>query len=654
MRVVAVLCSLLVLAISASGADAVVSTCSGSGSTFAGGSGTSASPYLVATAAQLGAIRNSTYRTCAFRQTADIVLSGEWTPIGTATALAYFTGEYDGDDHLVSGLSITTGSNYIGLFGYTGNGAIIKNLRLSGTINAPSGYAVGGLAGLVDRPTTITNVHSSVTVSGDDRVGGLVGFLAEAVIRRSSATGAVTANKGSVGGLVGHMRSAYDSLSAEITDSYAAGTVTGGTGYEGVGGLVGRPEVSGNPYTLTIARSYATGAVTGGTGSRTQCSSYGYGPPMCTTYYGTTGGIMARQTLSSPVTNLTVTNSFWDTQTTGRATTADDKGTGATTAQMQAYATFAAAGWDIANGWSASTVWGICDGSTYPFLSAQYASSPCPAPPTPAPSPSSGSPAAAPEATPTAVPTPASTPAPTAKPEASIVVSTPIDGDARATVRWSADEDTAPTTLTTILPPGVEFQRTRAGCATVKGRVVSIAVPALRAGDIGSCAFAVTVARPTLSLTLLGGATRTASRPVRATASTAAWVGAVLAVLDRGTPRATLNRALDAVRTGRVTSASAAATVRRDVLAIREAQIATIGGMDRAPAKLVGAERLLRRSLVLSAKADRAYVAWLDGEPNALGRAITLSILAASAKTRLVDALQGHGVAVPSATVLWP
>lgn len=655
MRAVVVLCSLLATAVSASGAGAAINTCSGSGSTFAGGSGTSASPYLVATAAQLGAIRNSTYRTCAFRQTADIALSGEWAPIGTAVFSAYFTGEYDGDSHLISGLSITTGSNWIGLFGYAGNGAIIRNLRVAGTINvsAPS-TNVGGVVGLADQGTTITNVHSSVTVTADNIVGGLVGFLAESVIRRSSATGAVTANKGSVGGLVGYARSSYNSLSPEISDSYATGAVTGGTGYEGVAGLVGRPEVGISPYTLTIARSYATGAVTGGTGSRTECFGYGYGPPMCSTYFGTTGGIMALQSPGTPVNNLTVANSFWDTQTTGRATTADNKGTGATTAQLQSYSTFSAAGWNIANGWSASAVWGICDGSTYPFLSAQYASSPCPAPPTPAPSPSSDSPSVAPEVTPAAAPTPASTPASTAKPAASIAVSTPIDGTSRATVRWSADEDTAPTTLTTVLPPGVEFQRTRAGCATAKGRVVSIAVPALRAGENGACSFGVAVTRPIFSLTLVGGATRTASRIVQATASAAAWVSAALAVIDRGTPRATLNHTLDAMRTGRMTSADAAVTIRRDVLAVREAQIAANGRMDRAPAKLVGAERLLRRSLVLSMKADRAYIAWLGGKPNALGRAITLSILAASAKTRLVDALQGHGVAVPSATVLWP
>lgn len=655
-RAVAIAAALLVLGVSASAADAAINTCSGSGATFAGGSGTSASPYLVATAVQLGAIRNSTYRTCAFRQTADIALAGEWTPIGSASSV--FTGTYDGDDHLISGLSITTGSSYLGLFGYSGGGAIIENLRLSGAISVAGGSGIGALVGLADRPTTITNVHSTVSVSAEQRVGGLVGWLAEAIVRRSSASAAVTATKGDVGGIVGYARSSYGGLSSEITDSYATGAVTGAAGYEGVGGLVGRAEIGASPYSLVIARSYAVGSISGGTGTRLDCYPGFMGPPMCFPGSGTTGGIIAPYSLGSPVTGLTVTNGFWDTQTTGRATTADNKGTGATTAQLQTYATFASAGWDIANGWSASAVWGICDGSTYPFLSAQHSSSPCPAPPAPSPSPSpSSDPLPAATETPSATGStaaPTSTPAPTAKPDAAIEVSTPIDGDARATVRWSADEDTAPTTLTTILPPGVAFQRTRAGCATAQGRVVSIAVPALRAGERGSCSFAVTVTRRTVSLTLAGGATRTASRAVQATASAAAWVRAALAVLDRGTPRATLNRALDDVRAGRTSRESAAAVTRNEVLAVREAQLAALAMMDRAPATLAGAELLLRRSLVLSADADRAYIAWLEGDTGALARAITRSILASSAKTRLVAALQGHGVVTPPATLLWP
>jgi len=65
----------------------------------------------------------------------------------------------------------------------------------------------------------------------------------------------------------------------------------------------------------------------------------------------------------------TVSDSFWDTKTSGQATSAG--GTGKTTAEMQDIATFSA--WDIITVTSGQTnpayTWNIVDGGTYPFLS---------------------------------------------------------------------------------------------------------------------------------------------------------------------------------------------------------------------------------------------------------------------------------------------
>jgi hypothetical protein len=117
---------------------------------------------------------------------------------------------------------------------------------------------------------------------------------------------------------------------------------------------------------------------------------------------------------------------------------------------------------------------------------------------------------------------------------------------------------------------------------------------------------------------------------------------------------ATLNATLDGLRDGSVSRAEARVIIRRDVLAVREGQIEDLPAVGRAPRSLRRAERLLRRSLVLSAKADRAYVAWLDGDPDALARAITLSTLATDAKERLVPLLSDRVAAVPEATAIWP
>ncbi|MBI5894337.1 MAG: MBG-2 domain-containing protein, partial [Deltaproteobacteria bacterium] len=59
-----------------------------------------------------------------------------------------------------------------------------------------------------------------------------------------------------------------------------------------------------------------------------------------------------------------ITNSYWDTETSGKATSAG--GTGLTTVEMMTMASFT--NWDIANSGGAGTVWRIYEGQTYPLL----------------------------------------------------------------------------------------------------------------------------------------------------------------------------------------------------------------------------------------------------------------------------------------------
>jgi len=70
----------------------------------------------------------------------------------------------------------------------------------------------------------------------------------------------------------------------------------------------------------------------------------------------------------------TVSNSFWDTKTSGQATS--DGGTGKTTAEMKNITTFSGAEWDIITVNSLGErnpayIWNIVDDETYPFLSWQ-------------------------------------------------------------------------------------------------------------------------------------------------------------------------------------------------------------------------------------------------------------------------------------------
>jgi hypothetical protein len=146
----------------------------------------------------------------------------------------------------------------------------------------------------------------------------------------SYSTGSVTGNS-SIGGLAGRNY-------GTVSNSYATGSVIGN---EYVGGLVGFS--SGN-----VSNSYSSGSVTGSE---------------------SVGGLVGDNYYLS-----TVSNSFWDTETSGQATS--DGGTGKTTAQMQDIDTFSVAGWDIvavadSDTRNPSYIWNIVDDVTYPFLSWQ-------------------------------------------------------------------------------------------------------------------------------------------------------------------------------------------------------------------------------------------------------------------------------------------
>ena len=83
-----------------------------------------------------------------------------------------FTGTFDGRGHMISNLSIS-GGQFLGLFGYTGSGALLKNIVLE-DCSISGSDCVGGLVGQNDYGT-ITQCRCTVANSGNQNVGGLVG-----------------------------------------------------------------------------------------------------------------------------------------------------------------------------------------------------------------------------------------------------------------------------------------------------------------------------------------------------------------------------------------------------------------------------------------------------------------------------------------------
>ena len=196
---------------------------------FAGGSGTTADPYQIATAAGLNAVRD--YLDQHFVLTSDIDLgvapynqSAGWEPIGTQAAP--FTGGFDGGGFTITGLTIDRSSTrYVGLFGRSDGE--IENVGLA-NVSVSGKDLVGGLVGGLDGTVASSYSSGSVTSSGNN-VGGLVGFLG-GTITNSYSSGSVTSSSSRVGGLVG-----FSAASGTITNSYSSGSVSASSD---AGGLV--------------------------------------------------------------------------------------------------------------------------------------------------------------------------------------------------------------------------------------------------------------------------------------------------------------------------------------------------------------------------------------------------------------------------------
>jgi hypothetical protein len=266
-------------------------------------------------------------------------------PLGNASG-SNFSGTFDGQNHTITGLYINRpATDYVGIFSGNSN-PTIRNVGIV-NVNVTGSWQVGGLIAHVGVDGNIYNSYVSggtvTATSGSSVVGGLTGLNA-GTITRCYSTAAVNGAGSYVGGLVGSNYSTGTApvYNAVITDSFSTGAVSGGSL---VGGLIG------GMYQTTgvnaVTNSYSTGSVTGTGG-------------------GLIGGITGA---------TTVFGCYWDTQTSGRATSI--AGTGKTTAEMKDQATFT--GWDFTN------TWNITQGATYPFLrmSAPLGPAPAPAPSTP-------------------------------------------------------------------------------------------------------------------------------------------------------------------------------------------------------------------------------------------------------------------------------
>ena len=214
-----------------------------------------------------------------------------------------FLATFEGNGNVISNLFISRGgSNRIGLFGVAGSAAVIRNLGLA-DVSVKGSWHSGGLVG--SNGGSITTSYVTGSVMGNKIVGGLAGSNGGSITASYADVAVIASGADNVGGLVG-WNSGGDTMmigssGASITASYATGSVSGN---DDVGGLVGTHSSSD----ASITASYATGSVSGN---------------------DNVGGLVGEKTGTS-----TVSNSYWDTQTSGQASSAG--GTGKITAELRA------------------------------------------------------------------------------------------------------------------------------------------------------------------------------------------------------------------------------------------------------------------------------------------------------------------------------
>ena len=299
------------------------------------------------------------------------------------------------------------------LVGYNGDGANVSAISDCYSTGAIKGSgtawvgALGGLVGFNETASTITDCYSTATITvtvtpvnaglTTNLIGGLIGGN-DGVVTDSYATGDITVtvmgagdDAYSIGGFTG------DHADGSISGCYSTGNVTVSSeeflGYVGgfigdnsntitkcfstgnvdvtatntvfyIGGFAGltfigcdncyaRGDVSATSAALNSSEVGGfTGYVDGG---ETVENCYSTGLITTTGTFTDVGGFCGKN-------DGTVTNCFWDTETSGTAVS--DGGTGKTTAEMKTKATFTDATWDFIAIWGIHTT--INDG--YPFL----------------------------------------------------------------------------------------------------------------------------------------------------------------------------------------------------------------------------------------------------------------------------------------------
>lgn len=253
------------------------------------GKGTAENPYLIKNAADLKLLahnvdyKNSVtegaygYKNKYFELTSDIIINGDWEPIGNSEVVTtegkestksyLFRGIFNGAGHTISGSISINGlkkNNCAGLFGGIGDGAVVKNITSKLIVDAHSDgdntltTFAGGLIGRAFTNCTIENcVFKGSVVSTTHFVGGLIGAIQvdgktegqKIIVEACRNEGAPVINNSNAsqnamasGGLIGYINGSKDAnvkTIVEVKGCYVNGANIDLKANKNLGGIIG-------------------------------------------------------------------------------------------------------------------------------------------------------------------------------------------------------------------------------------------------------------------------------------------------------------------------------------------------------------------------------------------------------------------------------
>ena len=229
----------------------------------------------------------------------DLKGTGNWTPIGTVQTP--YTGTFNGNGKTITGLTINSSNQYVGMFGYL-KGEVTKlnlaNVNITSSWSDKPYAAVGAVAGYITSSSSITggSVSGSITSEGaNSNAGGLVGqnygTISNCQVKDLTIKG--PSSNGRLGGVVG-------SNSKTVEDCHVENlTITNGTNVGGVAGQtsssssaltgcsVKDSSVTGSSISGGVVGNFSSGEVAGCSVESTTVATDGI--------FGTSGGVIGSQ-----------------------------------------------------------------------------------------------------------------------------------------------------------------------------------------------------------------------------------------------------------------------------------------------------------------------------------------------------------------------